>query len=133
MNNITIHGNVGQEVELKYSQSGMAIATFSVASTIGKDDKKKTSWFNVTVFSKLAENVAASVQKGDSVLVTGRMEQEEFTTKDGDKRKSTKLIADEVGISLRWNCYVKDQTEKTMAKVGQVFQTVPNLGDEEPF
>lgn len=133
MNNITIHGTVGQEPELRYSGSQMAILTFSVADNYGKDDKKKTTWHNVVVFNKLAENVANSITKGDTVLITGRIEQEEFTKKDGTKGKSMKLVADEVGVSCRWNAWVKDQTEKVMAQIPSIGKAMPTLTDEEPF
>lgn len=132
-NHITINGKVGQEPELRYSQGGMAILTFSVADTYGKDDKKKTTWHNVTVFSKLAENVANTITKGSTVIITGRYEQDEFTKKDGTKGKSLKLIADEVGVSCRWNAWVQDSTEATMAQIGQVFKTVTDVTEDEFF
>jgi single-strand DNA-binding protein len=133
MNNITIHGTVGQDPELRFSASNTAVLTFSVADNYGKDDKKKTTWHNVIVFGKVAENVANSIAKGTTVLITGRYEQEEFTKKDGTKGKTTKLIADEVGVSCRWNAWVRDQTETTMAQVGMVGKPMPAYTDEEPF
>lgn len=135
MNNITIHGTVGQEPELRFSASNNAVLTFSVADNYGKDDKKKTTWHNVIVFGKVAENVANSITKGTSVLITGRYEQEEFTKKDGTKGKTTKLIADEVGVSCRWNAWVRDQTSDTVSQTGFVGKTMPssNFADEEPF
>jgi len=135
MNNITIHGTVGQDPELRFSASNNAVLTFSVADNYGKDDKKKTTWHNVIVFGKVAENVANSITKGTSVLITGRYEQEEFTKKDGTKGKTTKLIADEVGVSCRWNAWVRDQTSDTVSQTGFVGKTMPssNFTDEEPF
>jgi single-strand DNA-binding protein len=135
MNNITIHGTVGQEPELRFSASNNAVLTFSVADNYGKDDKKKTTWHNVIVFGKVAENVANSISKGTSVLITGRYEQEEFTKKDGTKGKTTKLIADEVGVSCRWNAWVRDQTSDTVSQTGMVGKPMPssNFTDEEPF
>lgn len=134
MNNITIHGTVGQDPELRFSASNNAVLTFSVADNYGKDDKKKTTWHNVIVFGKVAENVANSIAKGTTVLITGRYEQEEFTKKDGTKGKTTKLVADEVGVSCRWNAWVRDQTESTMAQVGTIGKSLPStFGDEEPF
>jgi single-strand DNA-binding protein len=135
MNNITIHGTVGQDPELRFSASNNAVLTFSVADNHGKDDKKKTTWHNVIVFGKVAENVANSITKGTSVLITGRYEQEEFTKKDGTKGKTTKLIADEVGVSCRWNAWVRDQTSDTVSQTGFVGKTMPssNFTDEEPF
>jgi single-strand DNA-binding protein len=120
-NHITVHGKIGQEPEMRYTGSQMAVISFSIADTYGKDDKKKTTWHNITAFGSLAENFASSVSKGDTVIVTGRLEQEEFTKKDGTKGKSIKIIADEIGVSLRWNVWLKDQTNATMAQVGQIF------------
>lgn len=132
-NHITIHGNIGREPELKYSGSGMAVAEFSVAVTSGKDDRKKTTWHNVKVFGKLAENACASFQKGDTVLVCGRIEDDSYEKKDGTKGTVRFLLADEVGASIRWTPWVKDQTEKVMAQIGQVFPSSRALTDEEPF
>jgi len=132
-NHITINGKVGQEPELRYTQGGMAVLTFSVADTYGKDDKKKTTWHNVTVFSKLAENVANTIAKGSTVIVVGRYEQDEFTKKDGTKGKSLKLIADEVGVSCRWNSWVQDNTEATMQQIGQIFPTASQVAEDEFF
>jgi single-strand DNA-binding protein len=131
-NHITITGKVGQEPELRFTPGGMAVLTFSVADTYGKDDKKKTTWHNITVFSKLAENVANTIGKGSTVIIVGRYEQDEFTKKDGTKGKSVKVIADEVGVSCRWNAWVQDQTNAVMAQVGKVFPDA-RLVDEEPF
>jgi len=132
MNNITVHGNLGQQPELRFSpSSNVAVVTFSVVSNYGKDDKKKTMWFNVTAFGKLAENIAGSLGKGDTVLMTGRMEQEEYTSKEGDKRKAIKFIAEEVGASLRWNSVLKDNSKAVMAEVSERLGVTP-FG-EEPF
>jgi single-strand DNA-binding protein len=133
-NHITVTGKVGQDPELRYTPSGMAVLTFSIADTYGKDEKKKTTWHNITVFNKLAENTANSIGKGSTVIVVGRYEQEEFTKKDGTKGKAVKLIADEVGVSCRWNSWVADQTEKVMAQVGQVFPGTRQIqADDDPF
>jgi single-stranded DNA-binding protein len=90
-------------------------------------------WHNVTVFSKLAENVANTVSKGSTVIISGRYEQDEFTKKDGTKGKSIKLIADEVGVSCRWNSWVADQTEATMKQIGQIFPTASQVSEDEFF
>ena len=133
MNNITVHGTVGKDPDLRYSASGTAVLTFAVADNYGKDDKKKTTWWDIIVFGKLAENVANTISKGTSVLITGRLEQEEYTKKDGTKGTARKLIADEVGASCRWNAWVVDQTEKVVAQSGFIGKQMPALTDEEPF
>lgn len=133
-NHITVTGKIGQDPEIRYTPGGMAVLTFSIADTYGKDDKKKTTWHNITVFNKLAENTANSVGKGSTVIVVGRYEQEEFTKKDGTKGKAVKIIADEVGLSCRWNSWVADQTERVMAQVGQVFPDARQIQvAEDPF
>lgn len=133
MNNITVHGTVGKDPDLRYSASGTAVLTFAIADNYGKDDKKKTTWWDIIVFGKLAENVANTISKGTSVLITGRLEQEEYTKKDGTKGTTRKLIADEVGASCRWNAWVVDQTEKVVAQSGFIGKQMPALTDEEPF
>lgn len=137
MNNITIHGNIVKDPELRYTNSQLGVLEFSVACTYGKDDKKKTTYFDVKAFGKLAENIADSLFKGDTVIVSGRMETSEYTKKDGTKGKFTSLVADEVGASLRWTKWVKDQSAATMAKVGSVGKPMPaaqSYDDEElPF
>lgn len=130
MNNITIIGNVGKQPEIRFTPGGMAVGEMTVATTRGKDDKKQTTWHNVTVFGKLAENTAATVVKGSRVIVVGRID---ITTseKDGVKKTWTKIVADNVGPDLTYDSYVKDETEKVMAKVKETFNA--DLFDEDAF
>jgi single-strand DNA-binding protein len=136
-NHITVEGKIGQDPELRFTTSGMAVAEFSVADTYGKDDKKKTTWHNCTAFGSLAENIVASLKKGNTVIVTGRYEQDEYTKKDGTKGKSIKFIVDACGPSLRWDVWLKDRSADTIkevfagAKVGRPMPAVE--ADEEPF
>lgn len=133
MNHITIHGNVSQEPEMRYSGAGLAILSFNIADSYGKDDKKKTTFHSVTVFGTLAENVASSIKKGDSVLVSGRLETDEYKKKDGSTGKFTKVIADEVAFSMRWTSVVADQTDNTMKKVAKAFPNSNIFEDEDAF
>jgi len=129
MNTITISGNVGRDPELKYSGSGTAVVKFSVADTTGKDDNKKTLWHDVVVFKEQAEHVAASVKKGSRVIVTGRLDKNEYTGKDGVKKQRVEVIADDVSISLRWSSY-GDDTNLNNAKD---LLNATDVDDEEPF
>jgi|DEB19_MinimDraft_3_1074340.scaffolds.fasta_scaffold86720_2 single-strand DNA-binding protein len=136
-NTLIINGRVGKEPELRYTPSGMAVLELSIVDSYGKDDKKKSTWHNVVVFGTLAENTAGSANKGDTVLVVGRMEQDEYQKKDGTKGKTVKVVADEIGVSCRWNTWVKDKTSEV---IGQVFatksvgRTMPTVADDEaPF
>lgn len=134
MNNVTVIGNIGKDIELRYTPSQMAIAEFSLASTTGKDDKKKTTWFTVKAFGALAENLCNTATKGDRVIIVGRQETDEYTKKNGEKGSFTYLIADEIGPSVRWQAWAKDKSEEVIKKIGKVFPGAAEVADEEePF
>ena len=96
----TVTGNVGKAPELRTTQSGKQMASFSVASTAKKDGV--TTWVDVTCFDEQADVVSQRLGKGDRVVVTGRMELESYQKRDGSQGQSLRMIADEVGHSLRW-------------------------------
>lgn len=132
MNHITIHGSVVGEPELRVTPSGLNVLSFSVMDRYGKDDKQKTTFHNCVVFGQLAENVASSIKPKDSVLVSGRLETEEYKKKDGTTGKSTKVVCDEVAFSMRWTAVLADQTSNTMSQVRSKFPNA-NLLEEEAF
>lgn len=112
-----IVGNVGSAPELVATKSGIPMARFSVASNSKtKQGEVKTSWVSVICFDAMAENAASELRSGQRVIVTGRMEIEEYEKKDGQRGKSVTLIADEIGNSLRF------RDEKSDAK-GDAFET----------
>lgn len=131
MNNTTIIGNIGKPPELRYTPSKMAVAEFSVATTRGKDDKKQTTWHTVTAFGKTAENAAASLQKGNRVIVIGRID---VTTseKDGQKKTYTKIVADNIGLDLTYDAAYVDKSADTMKQVSNKFGQ-DLFEDEEAF
>lgn len=102
MNNITVTGNIGRSPELQFTPQNMAVLKFSVADTRGKDDKKHTSWHNVVVFGEQAQAVADKLDKGSRVIVTGRLQIDSYEKKDGTKGTRIEIVADEVGLSLRY-------------------------------
>lgn len=102
MNTITATGNVTRDPEVKYTQGGMAICKFSVASSYGKDDKKKTTFIDIVAFGELGENVCENVKKGSRVTVIGRLQIEPYEKQDGTKMKRVEVIADDVSTSLRF-------------------------------
>lgn len=109
-NTITITGNAGRDPELSFAASGLAICKFGVAVYQGKD--KPAAWTDVVVFDKMAENVAETIQKGDNVIVVGRLTRDEWEDKEtGDKRHKYSVIADEVGLSMR---FVTAQISRTV-------------------
>jgi len=92
---------------LRYSAKGSPVARFTVVTSRRVKDQQTgewsdadTSFWDVVAFSQLAENICESLAKGTAVLVTGRAAQEEWETKDGQKRRSIKVTADEVAPSM---------------------------------
>ena len=132
MNNITIVGNAGKPIELKYGQSGLAQGTFSVATTSGKDDKKVTVWHNVTVFGQMAEHAASSIEKGSRVIVVGKLDISSYENKEGVKVWTTKILADEIGLTMRFNNVFVDKSEQVLKQVTQKFGA-PSFLEEESF
>ena len=103
---VTIVGNLTRDPELRFTAGGKGIASFGVAVNRrwqqNGEWQEKVSFFNVTAWDTLGENIAASLTKGTRVIVTGRLEQREYETKEGDKRNVVEIVADEIGPSLRW-------------------------------
>lgn len=93
-------GNLGRDVEVRYTQGGMAIARLTLACTerqkVGDNWEDKTEWVPVKVFGKLAENCGKFLSKGRQVHVEGRYTTSEYTGSDGVKKYSTEIIAREV-------------------------------------
>jgi single-strand DNA-binding protein len=106
--NATMIGNTTSEVELKFLNSGQAVALVSVAvnrrwKKQGSDEwQEKTSYFDVVMYGKLAENAQASCPKGTRVVATGRFEQRSWETDDGNKRSKIEFIADDFAPSLNF-------------------------------
>ena len=106
MDSTTLTGNVTRDPELRYTSSGKPVANFGLAVNrryqVNGDWHDKVSFFNVIAWDTLGENLAATLHKGTRVIVSGRLEQRQYETNDGDKRSAVELVADEVGPSLRW-------------------------------
>lgn len=106
--NVTIVGNLTRDPELRYTPNGAAVATFGVAvnrrwqNRDSQQWEEATSFFNVTCWRDLAQNVSESLEKGSRVLVSGRLEQRSWETQDGERRSVVEVVADEIGPSLRW-------------------------------
>jgi single-strand DNA-binding protein len=106
--NITIIGNLVNDPELRYTPTGQAVATFRVASTPRFLDKNTNEWkdgdslfLSCNVWRQAAENVAESLQRGMRVIVSGRLKQRSYETREGEKRTVYEIEVDEVGPSLR--------------------------------
>jgi len=106
---ITVIGNLTDDPELRFTPSGAAVAKFRVASTPRFMDKQSNEWkdgeplfLSCTVWRQAAENVAESLQRGARVIVSGRLKQRTYETREGEKRTVIELEVDEIGPSLRY-------------------------------
>ncbi|WP_433054088.1 single-stranded DNA-binding protein [Dactylosporangium sp. CS-033363] len=106
---ITVIGNLTDDPELRFTPSGAAVAKFRVASTPRTMDRQTNEWkdgdplfLSCTVWRQAAENVAESLTRGSRVIVSGRLRQRSYETREGEKRTVIELEVDEIGPSLRY-------------------------------
>lgn len=106
-NSVTLVGNLVDDPELRFTPSGVAMAKIRFAVNRRWQDQsgewqEETSFFTGTCWREAAENVAESLAKGTRVIVTGRLQQRQWETQEGEKRSVVEIQIDEVGPSLRW-------------------------------
>ena len=106
---ITVVGNLTADPELRYTQNGLAVANFTIASTPRVFNKQTNEWddgealfLRASVWREFAEHVAGSLTKGSRVIASGVLKQRSYETKEGEKRTSIELEVDEIGPSLRY-------------------------------
>jgi single-strand DNA-binding protein len=147
-NSITLVGNLTRDPEIRFTATGRAVASFGIAVgrryQVNGEWQEQTSYFNVTAWGQLGENAAATFTKGTRVVVTGRLEQREYTSREGEKRTAIDVIADELGPSLRWATATVVRTPKQDGQGGGASNRSTNAGTnpgteptpfdgEEPF
>ena len=145
-NTITVVGNITRDPELRFTAGGKGVASFGIAVNrryqVNGEWQEKVSFFNVVAWDSLGENAAASLSKGSRVIVTGRLEQRDYETKEGEKRSVVEIVADEVGPSLRWARAEVERTQRSggdgasgggSSPSGSARAADPIYGDEEPF
>ena len=106
---ITVVGNLTDDPELRFTPSGAAVAKFRIASTPRTFDRAANDWkdgealfLRASCWREFAEHVAESLQRGARVIVTGRLRQRSYETREGEKRTVIELEVDEIGPSLRY-------------------------------
>ena len=117
---ITVIGNLTGDPELRFTPSGAAVANFTVASTPRTFDRQSnefkdgdTLFMRCSIWREAAENVAESLTKGTRVIVTGRLVQRSYETREGEKRTVVELQVDEVGPSLRYASAKVTRTQRS--------------------
>jgi single-strand DNA-binding protein len=125
---MTLVGNLVDDPELRFTPAGQPVAKFRVASTPRYFDKAANEWkdgdslfLTCTVWRQAGENVAESLTRGMRVIVTGRLKQRSYETREGEKRTVYELEVDEVGPSLR----------NASAKVSKVTRTSTGTGGQQ--
>ncbi len=151
-NTVNVVGNATRDPELRFTPSGQAVANFGLAVNRRWQNRQTQEWeeavsfFDITCWGQLAENVAESIQKGTRVVVDGRLDQRSWETEQGDKRSKVEIVADEVAPSLRWATASVTKNERRDGGGGDFggggggggARPVPNeppagYDDEEPF
>jgi single-strand DNA-binding protein len=148
-NTVTLVGNLTKDPELRYTTGGRGVASFGLAVNRrwqqNGEWQEQVSFFNVVAWGDLGENAAASLTKGSRCMVTGRLEQRSFDTREGEKRNITEVIADDLGPSLRWAQAQVERISRDSATAGSGggggggagmssgSAPDPVYGDEEPF
>tara|TARA_R110002153_G_scaffold217468_2_gene369933 strand:+ start:192 stop:632 length:441 start_codon:yes stop_codon:yes gene_type:complete len=140
---VTLVGNVTKAPDLRYTANGKAVTSFGLAVNrrymVNNEWTEEVSFFNVTCWADLAENVAASLDKGNRAIVTGRLAQRTYETREGEKRNIVEVVADSIGPDLRWATCQIERTERkqpgseTPRKPAAQGSNDPLYADEEPF
>jgi single-strand DNA-binding protein len=117
---ITVIGNLTGDPELRFTPSGAAVTNFTVASTPRTFDRQSNEWkdgdtlfLRCSIWREAAESVAESLTKGTRVIVTGRLVQRSYETREGEKRTVYELQVDEVGPSLRYATAKVTRTQRS--------------------
>lgn len=160
---LTVVGNLTADPELRYTQSGVAVANFTIASTPRTFDKQTNDWkdgdalfLRASVWREHAEHVAGSLTKGMRVVATGQLKMRQYETNEGEKRTSTELDVHDIGPALRYATAAVTRsprdsggpstqataeepwaaagyTEKPVNESGDVWNTPGSYNDETPF
>jgi single-strand DNA-binding protein len=117
---ITVVGNLTADPELRFTPSGAAVASFTIASTPRTFDRNTNEWkdgealfLRCSIWRQAAENVAESLTRGMRVVAQGRLKQRSFETREGEKRTVIELDVDEIGPSLKYASAKVNRTQRS--------------------
>jgi single-strand DNA-binding protein len=125
---ITIVGNLTDDPDLRFTPNGAAVANFTVASTPRFFDKQTNEWrdgealfLRCSIWRQAAENVAETLQRGARVIVSGRLKQRSYETREGEKRTTFEVEVDEIGPSLKYATAKVTKTSRSGGSQGGSF------------
>ena len=127
MNVFTFTGNIGNDAEIRYTQSGDAIANFSVAVRAGYGKNENTYWANCALFGRRGEAMAPYLKKGQQVAVSGELNHRKWTNKEGMEKFS--LDVNVASVTLLGKREATKDQEPELAKIS----TVEEMEDDLPF
>ncbi|MEA1264228.1 single-stranded DNA-binding protein [Microbacterium sp. STF-2] len=134
---ITVVGNLTADPELRYTQNGLAVANFTIASTPRNFDRAANEWkdgealfLRASVWREFAEHVAGSLTKGMRVMAQGRLRQRSYQDREGNQRAAIELEVDEIGPSLR---YATAQVTRAAAAGAAQRANATPAASEEPW
>lgn len=139
---LTIIGNLTADPELRFTPAGVAVANFTVASTPRKFNAQTNQWedgdalfLRCSLWRQAVENVAECLTKGARILVTGRLHQRSFETKEGEKRTVVELDVDEIGPSLKYATVKVNKIGRTTTSADQAGGGQPSTasGGADPW
>ena len=137
---ITVVGNLTADPELRFTPSGAAVASFTVASTPRMLDKATNEWkdgdavfMRCSIWRQAAENVAESLQKGMRVIATGRLKQRSYETREGEKRTVMEMEVDEVGPALKYATAKVNKVQRQGGGFGGDSGGAPSGPSDDPW
>lgn len=123
---ITVVGNLTADPELRYTQNGLPVANFTIASTPREFDRQSNEWkdgealfLRASIWREYAEHVAATLTKGTRVIAQGKLKQRSYETKEGEKRTAIELEVEEIGPALRYATAQVTRSQKGQQQGGQ--------------
>ena len=136
VNKVILIGNLGRDPELRYTKDGKAVANFTVATNDRWRDREgnsqeRTEWHRIVVWDKQAENCAQYLQKGRSVYIEGRLQTREWEDKEGQKRQTTEIVAQQVTFLGSRDAGSRSASASAAAPPGP--EPAPTEGDDIPF
>ena len=132
INKAILIGNLGADPEVRYTQSGAAVANFNLATTETwtKDGKKeeKTEWHRIVAFARLGEICGEYLSKGSRVYIEGRIQTRQWEDKDGNKRYTTEIVAREMKMLSSKGASTGGSDQDDQPPLPE-----PSMGDDVPF
>ena len=136
VNKVILVGNLGKDPEVRYLDSGVAVANFSLATTENYKNKQgekvsQTEWHNIVLWRGLAEVAEKWLKKGSSVYIEGKIRTNKWEDKEGNTRYNTEILAD--NMTMLGNRTNSDVSDKNDIKIVSEIKSVNDENDDLPF